>query len=28
VLRNSLVVIGYGRASEGGRLLFGTTWSY
>ncbi len=28
LLRNSLVVIGYGRGSEGGRLLFGTTWSY
>ena len=28
LLRNSLVVLGYGRGSEGGQLLFGTTWSY
>ncbi|HEX4601709.1 MAG TPA: BamA/TamA family outer membrane protein [Gemmatimonadales bacterium] len=28
VLRNSLLVVGYGRGSEGGQLLFGTTWSY
>ena len=27
-LRNSLLVVGYGRGSEGGQLLFGTTWSY
>ena len=27
-LRNSLVVVGYGRGSEGGQLLFGTSWSY
>jgi outer membrane protein assembly factor BamA len=27
-LRNSLIVVGYGRGSEGGQLLFGTTWSY
>jgi outer membrane protein assembly factor BamA len=27
-LRNSLVVVGYGHGSEGGQLLFGTTWSY
>lgn len=27
-LRNSLFVIGYGRGSEGGQLLVGTTWSY
>ena len=28
LLRNSLVVVGYGRGSDGGRFLFGTTWSY
>jgi hypothetical protein len=28
VLRNSLVVVGYGHGSEGGQLLFGTSWSY
>jgi outer membrane protein assembly factor BamA len=28
LLRNSLVVVGYGRGSEGGRFVFGTTWSY
>ena len=28
LLRNSLLVVGYGRGSEGGQLLFGTTWSY
>ncbi|HET7297013.1 MAG TPA: BamA/TamA family outer membrane protein [Gemmatimonadales bacterium] len=28
LLRNSLVVVGYGRGSEGGQLWFGTTWSY
>jgi len=27
-LRNSLFVVGYGRGSEGGELLVGTTWSY
>jgi len=27
-LRNSLMVVGYGRGSEGGQLLVGTTWSY
>jgi len=27
-LRSSLVVVGYGRGSEGGQLVFGTTWSY
>ena len=27
-LRNSLIVVGYGRGSEGGQLVFGTTWSY
>jgi len=27
-LRNSLLVVGYGRGSEGGQLLFGTSWSY
>ena len=27
-LRNSLLVIGYGRGGEGGQLLFGTSWSY
>jgi len=28
LLRNALLVVGYGRGSEGGQLLFGTTWSY
>lgn len=28
LLRNSLIVAGYGRGSEGGRFLFGTSWSY
>jgi outer membrane protein assembly factor BamA len=28
LLRNSLVVLGYGRGSEGGQLLFGTSWSF
>jgi len=28
LLRNSLVVAGYGRGSEGGQFLFGTSWSY
>jgi len=28
VLRNSLIVAGYGHGSEGGRFVFGTTWSY
>jgi outer membrane protein assembly factor BamA len=28
LLRNSLVVVGYGRGSEGGQLLVGTSWSY
>jgi len=28
LLRNSLTVIGYGRGSEGGQVLFGTSWSY
>ena len=27
-LRSSLLVVGYGRGSEGGQLVFGTTWSY
>jgi outer membrane protein assembly factor BamA len=27
-LRNSLLVAGYGRGSEGSQFLFGTTWSY
>jgi outer membrane protein assembly factor BamA len=26
--RNAIVAVGYGRGSEGGQLLFGTTWSY
>jgi len=26
--RNAIVVVGYGKGSEGGQLLFGTTWSY
>ncbi|PYO59524.1 MAG: hypothetical protein DMD70_12305 [Gemmatimonadetes bacterium] len=28
LLRNSLIVIGYGRGREGGQVLFGTSWSY
>jgi outer membrane protein assembly factor BamA len=28
LLRNSLLVVGYGHGSDGGRFLFGTTWSY
>jgi outer membrane protein assembly factor BamA len=28
LLRNSLLVIGYGRGPEGGELLFATSWSY
>jgi outer membrane protein assembly factor BamA len=28
LLRNSLVVLGYGRGSEGGQFLFGSSWSY
>lgn len=28
LLRNSLLVLGYGRGSDGGQLLFGTSWSY
>jgi surface antigen Omp85-like protein len=28
LLRNSLVVMGYGRGSEGGQFLFGSSWSY
>lgn len=28
LLRNSLFVVGYGRGSEGGQFLFGTSWSY
>ena len=28
LLRNSLVVVGWGKGSEGSQLLFGTTWSY
>jgi outer membrane protein assembly factor BamA len=28
LLRNSLMVVGYGRGSEGGQFLFGTSWSY
>ncbi|HYK83208.1 MAG TPA: BamA/TamA family outer membrane protein [Gemmatimonadales bacterium] len=27
-LRNSLLVVGYGRTREGGQVLVGTTWSY
>jgi outer membrane protein assembly factor BamA len=27
-LRNSLVIVGVGAASEGAQLLFGTQWSY
>jgi outer membrane protein assembly factor BamA len=28
LLRNSLVVMGYGQGTDGGQFLFGTTWSY
>ena len=28
LLRNTIVVVGYGRGSEGGQLLIGSTWSY
>jgi len=28
LLRNSLLVVGYGHGSDGGRFLFGTSWSY
>ncbi len=28
LLRNSLLVVGYGRGSEGGQFLFATSWSY
>jgi hypothetical protein len=28
LLRNSLIVAGYGRGREGGRFVFGTSWSY
>jgi outer membrane protein assembly factor BamA len=28
LLRNSLLVIGYGHSSEGGQVLFTTSWSY
>ncbi len=28
LLRNSLLVMGYGHSSEGGQFLFGSTWSY
>ena len=28
LLRNSLMVVGYARGSEGGQFLFGTSWSY
>jgi len=28
LLRNSLLVIGYGHGSEGGQVLFTTSWSY
>ena len=28
LFRNAIVVVGYGKGSEGGQLLFGTTWSY
>jgi outer membrane protein assembly factor BamA len=28
LLRNALVVVGWGKGSEGSQLLFGTTWSY
>jgi outer membrane protein assembly factor BamA len=28
LLRNSLIVLGWGKGSEGSQLLFGSTWSY
>jgi hypothetical protein len=28
LLRNSLLVIGYGRGSDGGQFLFAASWSY
>jgi hypothetical protein len=28
LLRNTLIVLGVGKGSEGAQLLFGTTWSY
>ena len=28
LLRNSLLVMGYGHGSDGGRFLFGTSWCY
>ncbi|OLC02999.1 MAG: hypothetical protein AUH46_06070 [Gemmatimonadetes bacterium 13_1_40CM_70_15] len=28
LLRNSLIVVGWGKGSEGSQLLFGSTWSY
>jgi outer membrane protein assembly factor BamA len=28
LLRNSLLVLGYGRGSEGGQFLFAASWSY
>ena len=28
LLRNSLLVMGYGQGSDGGRFLLGTSWSY
>ena len=28
LLRNSLLVMGYGHSSEGGQFLFGSSWSY
>ena len=28
LFRNAILVMGYGKGSEGGQLLFGTTWSY
>jgi len=28
LLRNSLLVLGYGQGSDGGRFLLGTSWSY
>jgi hypothetical protein len=28
LLRNTLLVLGYGHGSEGGQWLFGNTWSF
>lgn len=28
ILRNTIVVVGYGRGSEGGQFLIGSSWSY